>query len=266
MATRASQVTAGALGSVVAHVRASQVAADILGTITPRVRASQVCIQVLIANLERYVPPTFPTLRGLGFSVIKRPKWSNNTQQHVSGREVRIGYYTMPLWEWDLLYEVLPDTGSEFRGTTTSDVRTMLDFYNSCAGGLSLFFFSDPDDYTVTEQQIGTGDGSTTTFTLTRTLVTGGFAEPIGYVDLTNPFNVYVAGTLQSGSAYTVSQTTYYQQTITFAVAPPSGDAVAVTMNYFQVCKFKDDTYDFEKFAYALWGLKKITLATTRGT
>ena len=205
----------------------------------------------------------FPVLRGLSFSWVKRPKLSTSITPAVSGREVRLNYWTNPMWEWDLSYEYLPDSGGGWI-TTTADIKTMMAFYASHGDFLS-FRFADPDDSVVTANVIALGNGTKTVFPITRTFGGGGFStvEPVGYVDNGATFNVYLNGVIQP-SGWTLTQTVAYNQTLTFGSAPGSGVAVSVDMTYNYVVRFKDSTLEFEKFMNKLWSLKKATLSSTR--
>jgi len=212
------------------------------------------------------VPAIYPTLIGLTFTVIKRPKFSTEISSHVSGREARVGYYANPLWEFELSYDFIPDAHPNLPGSFTSDLKQLMGFFLAHQGQLIPFCFKDPDDNTVTAQPIGTGDGTTSSFTLVRTFggSDGTSTEPIGYADLSQTFNVYLSGVLQSPSSYTVNQTIMGQQTLNFLTSPASGKAVAVDMSYYYAVRFGEDTNDFEKFAYKLWQLKKVLLQSIR--
>ena len=263
---RASQVVAEALIGALGYVRVSQVAAEgLIGTLG-FVRVSQVVAEVLIANYEVQVPSIYPTLIGLGYSVIKRPIWNTSTAAAASGRSSRAGLQVNPIYEWDLTYDLLSDGAENIQSTTASDLKTLMGFYNSVAGGLFSFLFTDPDDCAVTGQALGTGDGTTTNFTFVRTLggSAGSTTEPVGYVNQTKTLNVYVAGVLQSPSTYTVLSANDYAQVLKFNTAPAAGAAITADFSYYYVVFFKDDSYDFEKFAYQIWGAKKVTLRTDR--
>jgi uncharacterized protein (TIGR02217 family) len=113
----------------------------------------------------------FPTLIGARFPVSKQPMWSGKVQQAASGAETRVSYWSYPRWRYTIGYEVLRDAAA------TQDLQALVGFYNSRHGQFDDFLFSDPDDNAVTAQAFGIGDGTTTTFQLTRSL--GGFAEPV---------------------------------------------------------------------------------------
>jgi len=56
-------------------------------------------------------PPSFPTLAGQGWSVHKRPTFSTRVASHVSGREARTPFYSVPLYEFELTFEGLDSAG-----------------------------------------------------------------------------------------------------------------------------------------------------------
>lgn len=205
----------------------------------------------------------YPVLRGLSFSWVKRPKLSTSITPAVSGREVRLNYWTNPMWEWDLSYEYLPDSGGGWI-TTTADIKTMMAFYAS-HGDFQSFRFADPDDSVVTANPVAVGDGGTTAWVVTRTFGGGGFStvEPIGYIDLSSAFHVYLNGVLQV-SGYAVDQTTAYNQLLGFSSPPGAGVVVSVDMTFNYIVRFKENTLEFEKFMNKMWSLSKATLSSTR--
>lgn len=270
---RVSQVIIEALVGTLQPVRLSQAVIEALvGTLQPA-RLSQVFLEVLVSTKVLPMPSIFPTLAGLTYSVTKRPIGNFGVGEATSGGEVRVNFWTNPMWEWDLTYDYLPDFGGT-GGTTSSDIKALMGFYASTGNGFSGFCFSDPDDNTVLGQNIGTGDGTTVNFTLVRTYglsAYGTTTEPVGYVNTSGPvlngntpFNVYLNGTLQSTSSYTVVQTTPVAQYIRFNTAPSSGAVITVDMTFYYWVRFLDPKYDFEKFMNKLWSMKKLTLHSLR--
>jgi hypothetical protein len=254
-------------------VRDSQAVVEPLVSSVVFVRDSQVCLEVLIVNKDLPMPAIYPTLN-LGYSVIKRVIGNFGVGEATSGSEVRVNFWDHVLWEWDLTYEYLPDFAGT-GGITSSDLRALMGFYASTGAGFSPFCFLDVDDCQVLGQPIGTGDGTTTTFTLVRTFGLpeyGTTTEPVGYVNTTGPvlngegpFNVYVNGALQNPeTAYTVVQTTPVAQYVKFTTAPAASAEITVDMSYYFWVRFLDSKYDFEKFMNKLWLTKKITLHSLR--
>lgn len=205
-------------------------------------------------------PSIFPTLIGLGYSVIKRPIFFNASARSGSGWVIDVSYAATPTWEWDLTFDVLTDFNA------ASDLKKLLGFYLGMNADLTRFLFLDPDDNAVAAQAIGTTDGATTNWTLARSYGSGSVGiENIGYVNLGGAFNVYLGGALQSASTYDVVTTTPGKQQIHFHSAPTTGQAITVDMSYYYYAKFKDPTVDFEKFANRMWTVKKVTLESARG-
>lgn len=204
-------------------------------------------------------PPTFPVLPGMDIDIIKRPKWSTGRAVAASGRDVRVAYWSYPLWEWELNFEFLRD------GISPSELKLLIGFFNATYGGLTGFLFEDPDDHAVTGQIIGTGDGTTTSFVIVRTYggAAGASTEPIGYVLSGPPLHVYLDGVLQA-SGYSIDTTNPLAQLVVFDSAPGSGVVVTVDVQYCYYVHFKDDTNDFERFLWQYYQARKITLESLR--
>ena len=201
----------------------------------------------------------FPALPGLAWSVTKTPTFQTRIQRAVSGREVRALDYPYPLWQFALVYDFLRDNP----GAGYDELRTLLGFFMLCQGAFGTFLFRDPSDCQVVGQPIGTGDASTTTFQLQRsmgtTLPDGGFLEPIIAPDVVRA--IYCNGITQDPSTYNVDPTTGL---VTFGIAPRVGLIITADFTYYFRCRFVDDKYDFENFMHRLWQLKKLTFISVR--
>ncbi|MCI4680171.1 DUF2460 domain-containing protein [Rhodoblastus acidophilus] len=198
-------------------------------------------------------PPTFPALPGQGWSVHKKPVFSTRVASHVSGREVRAGLYAHALYEFELTFNGL-DSSGEFAGLQAQSLQILMGFFLTAQGRLNTFLYVDPTDSAATGQFIGTGDGSTTTFTLGRAI--GGYFEPVSYV--TAIFGVTVNGAPASNYSFTAPNT------ITFAGAPIAGQAVAWTGTYAFQCRFLDDQMDFEEITSGAWQNKSVKFRSIR--
>lgn len=219
--------------------------------------------------------PIFPDrslLRGLAFSQKWSPKFFNATATTATGADIDVGLAQYPLHDFELTYEFLRDgigwAAWPPNARATLEFRTMMGFFLSIAGTLGRFLYQNVDDYSVTQNEIGVGDGTTTVFTLTRAFGANGYtaSEPVGQVDTTQPFNVYLAGsaTPLNASAYTLSTANPCANTVTFATAPALGQSVRVDMSYFYYCKLAQNAATFEKFMDRLWSLNKVTLHSCR--
>ena len=247
--------------------RVSQLVMEAGGFGTPLARVSQLVLEVLVLNRRIDMPLIYPTLPGLTFDVIWRPKAINATPQvHSSGREVRIGYAQYPLHEFELVYSLLRGRPGEI------EFKTFLGFFLALQGSLNGFLFKNPDDFSVVGQAFATTDGINSQFgPLVRTFGASGMTgtEPVGYVDVTQPFNLYLDGALVDPNdpslGYSVQTTQPVAQYVKFNNTPAAGHVLTVDMTYFYYCRFADDTMDFSKFMAGLWEVKQVKLASLRG-
>jgi len=196
------------------------------------------------------MPPSFPTLPGLGWSVHKRPAFSTRVASHVSGREVRAPLYYQGLYEFELTIEGLDSNGT-FPGLGTNSLQSLPGLYLQVQGQFGTFLYTDPTDNSVTGQAIGNGNGTQTVFPFVRAL--GGATEPVSWVNLTP--SVYDNGSLVTyGTGWTLAQ----PNTLTFAAAPAAGHAITATFTYAFNCRFLDDQEDFENFMNGLWRVQTL--------
>ncbi len=218
------------------------------------------------------MPPIYPDgalIRGLTYSQKWSPRFYNLTATTATGADIDVGLAQYPLHDFELTYEFLRDGA---RGSVlareTLEFRTMLGFHLAMGGTLGRFLYRNVDDRRVTQQQIGVGDGATTTFTLIRTLGANGYgaSEPVGQVDESEPFNVYLgdSATPVDPSLYTLSTVSPVANTVTFVTAPAAGQSIRVDMSYFYYCKLAKNSNTFEKFMDRLWTLNKVTLHSCR--
>lgn len=194
-----------------------------------------------------------------------RSKWSPSfvnmpTATTASGADIDLGLAQYPLHDFELNYAFLRSTPTQL------EFQTLMGFHLQMAGELGRFLFSNPDDFQVTANQIGTGDGTTTVFPITRTFGANGYTatEPVGQVDTGSTLNVYVNDVLQPPSSYTISTASPLLNTVTFNTAPLAGKPITVDMSYFYYCKLHDNSNTFEKFMNNLFMLQKVTLHSCR--
>ncbi len=185
----------------------------------------------------------YPSLPGLSWSVFRRPTFDTLVRTSQSQREVRSQLVTETLMEFDLTYEYL----------SQADVATLMGFYCRMRGSYDTFLFDDPEDDSATNVQIGTGDGSTTTFTAQRSL--GASTRVVDYLNAVSA--VTVGGSPASYSVVLPNQ-------IQLSVAPAAGAAVKASFTYYWKVRFVDDSYSFEEFMYNLHQLKKVSFRSAR--
>ncbi|MDE1901010.1 MAG: DUF2460 domain-containing protein [Alphaproteobacteria bacterium] len=205
-------------------------------------------------------PPTvntekFPLPPGLGWSVHVAPKFKTRVADHVSGREIRTAWQQYAIYDLTLTFEVL-------RGDATQEIQTLMGFFMARRGQYDTFLLDlgavtqNTADSHVTMGAQGTGDGTTTVFTLIRTV--GEAAEPVGYVFSADLAGVYVAGVLQDPTSYSFAS----PNTLTFNTAPTTGSQITASFRYYFVCRFAADAQDFEEFMANLWTLHELKLVT----
>lgn len=200
-------------------------------------------------------PPSLPLLPGLSWSRHKKPQFNTRVAAHASGREVRVPLMAYPLYEFEAIYG-LTSSASQFSGLGSQSLQSLMGFFLQLQGQFGTFLYSDPEDNSVIGQSIGTGDGVTCAFVLTRPF--GGFTEPVGYgLDLEN---VYFNGVIIPSTAYSLLAPNY----LTFNVPPPAGAVIAADFTYAYLCRFLEDQIDFEEFMSSLWKLDSMKFRSVK--
>lgn len=200
--------------------------------------------------------PVFPTLPE-SFPVKVSPVMDTITGTTKSLREMRVAQQQFPLWDIELCFEELRDQTqnqtpfSAFSGFTQFEAlcQTWLMMY----GQAGVFLFDAPWDDSRTGQQIGTGDGATTTFVIYRTWGTGSTAValPVGCVN--NIAQVQINGATVSSSTYSI-----VLNKITFTTPPGNSLAITLTFSFYYLCRFVEDEQDYEEFMQNRWTVKSL--------
>ncbi len=194
--------------------------------------------------------PILPNLHG--FSVHKRPTFATILQTPPSGREVAAPQYNLPLWEFELTYEVLRG-GIQNRSLYSSaslytEFQRMIETFLISAGQFGWFYFNDSSDNSRLGQPIGTGDGVTVSFPMIRTWNEGflSLTEPVGGVNTDLPVVVYLNGVLVvSAGHWNISAD---QRNLVFLSPPGGGVTITSDFSFFYRCRFIDDAFDAEEF------------------
>jgi len=181
--------------------------------------------------------------------VKKTPEYDTDEQIPVTARgEVRIPLRQFPLWKFRYQLGYIPGDASE----DNSVYCEIINFFMSLQGSGQHFLFKDPYDFTVTNQNIGYGDGSTVAFTMYRTMgqLAGG---PDLIQNFINPPSIYVDGTLQTVTTdYSIDQ--YGTLTFTAGHIPASTKAITWTGTFYFLCHFDKDSFDdMEEVMYQIW-------------
>lgn len=121
----------------------------------------------------------------------KTPMFSTIVQKPVSGRgEIRASLQPYPLWKIE--YEMNFGRGSEAQDQANSVYQYVLGFFMNMGGQFSDFLYEDPNDNTVDLAQFGIGDGSTTSFQLSRPIGIG--QDIVQNLNSSNPAIVFTPG------------------------------------------------------------------------
>jgi uncharacterized protein (TIGR02217 family) len=198
------------------------------------------------------------------WSIKKTPRYNTLVQEPVSGRGcVRIPLMQFPLWDFEFTLAYLPGNlnyGSSVENTGTI-YQQIIAFFTACQGRLP-FLFLDPWDNYVQGQQIGTGDGTTTQFTMYRQFAAMGQTGQDLIQNFVTPPNIYVNGVLQTVTTdYTIDE----YGTLTFKAGhiPTSGHAITWTGTFYFLCAFAKDSFDdLEQQMAGIWNIKQFKFSS----
>lgn len=196
-------------------------------------------------------PGVFPYSVGRTFLQLKTPVWSTDIKTSVSGKERRRALWSYPVWRFSVAYDVLRDA------PTHLEMQRLFAFFNTMQGMAGEFLFWDRGDHDAAAQQFAIGDGTTTTFQVTRTIQVGGIsaAEPVLAFNGTPVVTV-------NGVATAVTIGT--RGKVTFATAPASGAVLAWTGQFFYRCRFEIDELDISQLMSGLWEGRGIDFRTVK--
>lgn len=156
--------------------------------------------------------PVYPA-RGPGYSIKVTSKWNNSRQQSVNGRMIVVKYWTAPLWEWEWLFDVLPDN-PQFQNplyTVNSpvpytDYQIISSFFNDRQGGGNEFAFQPPDSvigglFTATTVQ---GTSNLWTIGINNNTIQAGLYVALSGFGTATWLNGQILQVLQSGPNYII--------------------------------------------------------------
>ena len=146
----------------------------------------------------------------------------------------------------------------------SSDMGALLDFFNAVKGKAIGFRFKDWSDYKATNENIGTGDGSDTTFQLRKSYTKG--ASTV-YRDITRPVasseTIKVNGVVQSSPAdYTLDTETGI---VTFTSAPTGGHAITASFEFDVPVRFGTDQINVVSETPSIFSWSGIPIVEIRG-
>lgn len=174
--------------------------------------------------------------------------------------ETRIILQSYPRWKWEAAFSVLRSSA------TYGELQTLVGFFNSLYGSWDSFLYPDADDNSVSNQSIGTGDGSTINFQLVRAW--GGFVEPVLAPNLTVVPQLWVNGVLKTyGTDYTINAwgNTGGPGLINFLTgAPASGATITASFSYYWPCRMQNDSLDVSMFLSGMYEAKKFAFISCK--
>jgi hypothetical protein len=178
----------------------------------------------------------------------KTPSFKTIVQTPANNRgENRISLTPYPIWFYELDFSYLKGDMQAM----ASALQNLVGFFGYVQGQASDWLFEDPFDKTVTNAQFGVGDGTTTTFQLTRSV---GLLTDI-VQNLASIPALFSNGVAIATSAYTVSTTGVIQ----FTSAPAAGALLTWSGSFWFRCRFLDDEWtDLQEFLFQLWEQKSV--------
>ena len=188
----------------------------------------------------------FPSLPGLMFPVVREVTYKTLTDESLSRRVSTIALQQYAIRQWTLQFSVLRDN------LATSELRTLHGFFNSMRGRYDSFLYLDPIYNTVTSEQFGIGDGTTTAFQIIATFKNSGGP---GGPDIIQNF-VSLPSIFDNGSAagsYSLGPTGI----VTFATPPVAGHVLTWSGSFYYRCHFMDDSMELKQFMNKLWSPTK---------
>ncbi len=192
--------------------------------------------------------PILPYLPGFSWPAKRTPAFNNQVTTALTGRRSATRSQLAPRWNYEIAVQFLRSD----QGRT--EFTDLLNVYLQCNGSYGTFLFSDPDDNSVTDQQIGVGDGLTTQFFLVRALA--GFEERIAA--LNGPVTIKVNGVTYAASNYSIDPL----GVVTFTAPPPPGMPVTWTGAFRWICRFDDDQLDLARVMVNFWEVTKLRFST----
>jgi len=196
--------------------------------------------------------PLFPQTN-ISYPVVRRPYFSTIVQTASSGLETRIGNYTYPLSEWDLVFEYLP------ANLLNQVWQTLYGFYVSQFGKFGSFLYDDPTDNNTSPDptnptpSVLIADGVNATYQIGRCLPYGSNQAFEPLFDLNGAATVTPTPTSISPNGL-----------MSWGGPLPAGTQIKMDFKYYWRVRFADDDLEFSNFAQYFWESKKVTLRQVR--
>lgn len=192
--------------------------------------------------------PSFPL--ALSYGATGGPVYSTDLVMRSDAIEARNQNWRHPRCQWDV--------GSQHR--TQAEVDELVQFFHAVAQGMTRSFrFRDFTDDAF-DNQIGTGDGTTTTFQLVKVYTYGAQSSTRLIVKpMAGSLHMFVAGVARED--YTPDFTTGL---VTFATAPGDGQVVSASGTFEVPTRFNQNVLPITRVALNAYSLDTIELVEVR--
>lgn len=209
----------------------------------------------------------FPAnLPGLGYTVLKAPEFPVGIQQAQSFSEFRLQEAQNPIWHFELVYDFLYGQPKRSVNLLYTDVQVMMGFFLQQGSSYDSFLFTDPDDLSITNQQLQLVLDTVTSHYLTplQRNMGGLFLEDITDLNPLNGSGIVikangVAKTLGvdftlGGPGYTGPGFSFGGMYLDWGTSAPAAP-ITGTLNFYFRVRFLDQKLAFEKWANQWWTL-----------
>jgi hypothetical protein len=207
--------------------------------------------------------PVFPNIAppngAFGWPIKRTPRFKTLQQPSANMRgDLAISLSAFPQWDFEFDVTWLP--GDETPAQSASAFQSLLGIFGQGLGAGAPWLFTHPYDNAIPTSKPASclnsvnggsnGDGSTTTFLMTRQI--GALQDWIQ--NFTGAPSIYVNGALQA-SGYSIDS----YGNLTFTTAPTSGYAVQWAGAFYYLCRFDEDTLsELQEALYQLWTLSSL--------
>lgn len=196
-----------------------------------------------------FIETRFPTDISYGSS--GGPEYSTDIVETHAGHEQRNANWSQARARFNVAHGV----------KTQAQLDALIAFFRARRGRADGFRFKDWTDYAATGELIGTGNGATTAFQLTKKYLSGGVSElrtiskPVS-----GTVHIYLGGVLQSSGVSTAAATGI----VTFVTPPGMGVAVTADFEFDLPVRFDTDRLSATLDAYGSHSWREIPLVEVR--
>ncbi|WP_321914820.1 DUF2460 domain-containing protein [Paraburkholderia sp. J11-2] len=219
----------------------------------------------------------YPTLRGRTWPITREPHFATVTHTAASGREFRFTNQTIPKYNFTLKYNYLRQDQKR------QDLDVLEGFFLDRYGALDTFLFaypvSMPGDEALWNTQIGTGDGTRTTFDLVRRRA-GRLERLYNFIEgeytfaplMWHPWNpaqaMWTAGNAPmwvNGREWQRAQWSIANGQVTFNTPPAALEPVVLTTKVYWRARFAEDYVSLDHFCKEFHDAQEVKLVATMG-